>query len=358
MDLMIFDKSGKKVDLLQNYTSIQWQSYYNNTGTFEIHARPTTSNIKYLQRGMRLVHPVTREIGFISYDHSYREDGEQQEEDIEIRGYLDNLDDRVNVKTCHFGANVETDVNDCINANTRNLDINLKKPKGIKVDLDIESTWQTLRDTIKIVCDSTGLGYRMMADKSAGSDSKALNQFELFQGQQRKVKFSDKLSNITIQDIERNYQNYKNVAYVCAQGEGAERTIVEVDLSNGGERYEMYVDSRNTSKEYTDENGNQHTYTDEEYRKILYQEGLEQLAQYTAIEQFKVTVDPTDSLFRFRVDYDLGDIVTVESVKYNIRDALYRITGVLEIDENGTESVSLELTQYAAELAVMKGVIK
>lgn len=358
MELMIFDESGKKVDVLQNYTSIQWHRYYASTGSFEIHVNPTKTNVEYLQKGMRLVKQNTRDIGFISYSVGSEKDGDSQEEDIEIRGYLDNLNDRINTKTCHFGTNIETDVNSCITANKRNLDINLSTPKGIKVDIDIESTWQTLRDTVKIVCDTAGLGYRMYADKYAGKDPTKLNLFELYQGQVRKVKFSDKLSNITFQSIERNYQNYKNVAYVCAQGQGVERTVVEVDLSNGGERYEMYVDSRNTSKEYVDEEGNSHTYTDTEYKKILYDEGLENLSQYTAIEKFSITVDPLDPLFKFREDYDLGDIVTVESVKYNIRNELYRISGILEIDENGTESVQIELTRYEDELVqAKKGVI-
>lgn len=356
MQLMIFDKSGKKIDILQNYTSIQWQRKYAESGQFEIHVRPTQANLENIKEETRFVNQSTQEIGYVTTIYEEDTDGQGQN-DIEIRGYMDNLDKRINIRTWHFGTNVESDVDDCIEFNQRGLDIYFNpNPMGLETDLDMESTWETLRDTVQLVCQRTGLGYRMTADKLAGQSPGALNQFGMYNGKVRNVKFSDKLSNITFQSIERDIKDYKNVAYVCAQGEGDERTVVEVDLSNGGERYELYVDSRNTSKKYTDESGNEQTYTDEQYQALLYQEGEEELASHSAIDSFSCTVDPTDPLFRFRIDYDLGDIVTVESVKYGVKDALYRISGINEIDEDGNESIELVLTSYAEELASRKGV--
>ena len=43
MEYVIYNGEGKKVDILQNTTSIQWMPRYNDTGTFEIHAKPTES---------------------------------------------------------------------------------------------------------------------------------------------------------------------------------------------------------------------------------------------------------------------------------------------------------------------------
>lgn len=356
MHLMIFDKSGKRVGILQNYTSIQWKRKYAKAGQFEIYVRPTKENLANIKEGVtRFVNQTTKEIGFVSFFHDEESEDDAQSA-IEIRGYMDNLDNRINTRTWKFGTNVESDVIDCIEFNQRGLDINFLATQGIQSSgLDMESTWETLRDTVQLVCEQTGLGYRMLADKLAGKSPEALNQFGLYKGQKRNVKFSDKLSNITFQSVERDLSDYKNFAYVCAQGEGEERTVVEVDLSNGGERYELYVDSRNTSKKYTDESGNEQTYTDEEYQNVLHNEGLEALAEHSAVVKFSVTVDPNDPLFRFRTDYDLGDIVTVESVKYNIQDTLYRISGITEIDEDGVESIEVELTLYAEEVSAKKG---
>ena len=83
---------------------------------------------------------------------------------------------------------------------------------------------------------------------------------------------------------------------------------------------------------------------------------MEELAKHSAINKFSCTVDPDDPLFRFRIDYDLGDIITVESVKYNVKDTLYRISGINETDENGIETVEIELSLYAEEASAKKGV--
>lgn len=358
MQMMIFNENGQKIGVLQNYTSIQWKRKYAEPGQFEIHVRPTKENLANIKEGItRFVNQATQEIGFVSFFHDEESEDEAQG-DIEIRGYMDNLDQRINIRTWHFGTNVESDVMDCIQFNQRDLDIYfVPDPQGLQVSgLDMESTWATLRDTVQLVCEQTGLGYRMLADKLAGKSPEALNQFGMYNGKKRNVKFSDKLSNITFQSVVRDLSDYKNFAYVCAQGEGEERTVVEVDLSNGGERYELYVDSRNTSKKYTDESGNEQTYTDEEYQNVLHNEGLEALAEHSAVIQFSVTIDPNDPLFRFRIDYDLGDIVIVESVKYNIQNTLYRISGINEIEEDGVETIEIELTLYAEEASAKKGV--
>jgi len=357
MQLMIFDKTGKKIDILQNYTSIQWERSYADTGKFEIHVFPTKENMANLIAGKtRLVHQDTREIGFISYIKDEDENG-RKKDDVEIRGYFDNLDQRINSRTWHFGGNVESDLISCISFNKRGLDVQFSPNQmGLQSKgLDMESTWKTLRDTVQLVCKKTGLGYRMLADRLAAQNPGALNQFELYQGNVRNVKFSDKLSNITFQKIEIDYSKYKNYAYVCAQGEGDQRTVVEVDLTNGSDRYELYVDSRNTSKKYQDKNGTEKTYTDDEYRTLLKNEGLEALSKYSVIKKFTCKVDTNDPLFRFREEYDLGDIVTVESIKYNVQDTLYRISGIKEIDEYGKQSVEIELSLYSEELKNREG---
>lgn len=346
MEITIHNKQGHKLDILQNYTSIRWIRKYASTGQFEIHASPTDSNVKNLIKNNRLVNKQTKEIGFIKYVHTSKTNGKAEE--LEIRGYFDNLDDRINSKTHHFGANTENDVYTMISDNKRNLDISFEpKESLLKSNIDMESTWMSLRETIQKVCTLTGFGYRMRA--VIDGNSIILNCFSMYDGQIRNVKFSDKLSNITFQEKELDDSDYKNFAYVCATGQDDSRTIVEVDLSNGSDRYELYVDSRNTSKTYRDDDGTEHTYTDSEYQNILKNEGVESLSEHQSINIFSCEVDPNDSLFQFRKDYDLGDIVYVESVKYGINNELYRISEISESDENGEETVEVTLSKYDDE---------
>lgn len=351
MELMIYDREGKKVDTLQNYSSIQWIRRYSTVGQFEIHVLPTVQNLMYLQKGMRLVNQTTREIGFISY--SYDEQDLEDQEEFEVRGYFNNLDQRINTNTHILSS--ESDVYQLVMDNRRDLDVNLEPTEiGLESSVKLETTWLTLRDTIEKMCELTGWGYRMLANPMANSNE-CLNRLGLYDRGVRRVKFSDKLSNISFQSREIDYSDYKNYAFVCAQGEGEERTVVEVDLTNGQERYELYIDSRNTSKTYTDEEGNEHTYTDEEYKQLLTEEGIQELADHSAKDTFTCKIDPTDTLFRFRLDYDLGDVVFVESVRYKIDNELYRISQITEIDEDGTETVEISLSKYENEAVQMRG---
>lgn len=55
MNYLIYDQNGKKQALLQNVTSIQWKPRYWESGSAEIHARPTDENVRYLVEHNRVV---------------------------------------------------------------------------------------------------------------------------------------------------------------------------------------------------------------------------------------------------------------------------------------------------------------
>jgi len=69
------------------------------------------------------------------------------------------------------------------------------------------------------------------------------------------------------------------------------------------------------------------------YEVYLLSRGYEDLAEYGAVTSFNGTVEP-NTTFIFKVDYFLGDIVTVEN-EYGITVAA-RIVEVVEVsDDNG-----------------------
>lgn len=105
MDFIIYDKSGNKVNILQNVSSIQWKTSYFTTGSFQINCKATKDNLAYLQDGYRLLNTETNEIGFIRY--AYKSIDEEGRDTLEIHGYLDNLDQRINPNT-NMVTNVET----------------------------------------------------------------------------------------------------------------------------------------------------------------------------------------------------------------------------------------------------------
>lgn len=85
----------------------------------------------------------------------------------------------------------------------------------------------------------------------------------------------------------------KTVAYVGGQGEGAARSIVEIDAQTpGARRREAFVDARDV--ETTDE---------------LIERGLQTLSDLAPVDSYEF--EALNRQFTYETDYDLGDFVTI-----------------------------------------------
>lgn len=132
--------------------------------------------------------------------------------------------------------------------------------------------------------------------------------------------------------------DFKNVAVVAGQGEGADRRIVIVgDLNaTGFDRRVLFVDARDVYEE--DEEGN--PLSESEIVQQLESRGLQKLKEYQQELFFEGQTLPVSRLI-YQKDYDLGDVVTLQNKDWNLTmDA--RITEVKEIYEAG--KIDLELT--------------
>lgn len=166
--------------------------------------------------------------------------------------------------------------------------------------------------------------------------------FEVWQGLDRTqsqtvnnfVTFSQTFRNISGADITTDTSNAKNFAVVAGSGEGADRIIAEVDLSEGGYKRKVYFDQRNLSYDPEEQ-------TLDEYRAELAQKGREKLLKYAS--NFNADVDAVDGAgFAYLRDYDLGDKcdVIVDSVALSLEA---RIIAVYEVVKQGHRTVTLEL---------------
>lgn len=140
-----------------------------------------------------------------------------------------------------------------------------------------------------------------------------------------KVVFSTNNEILLSEDYERDYTDYKNVAWVFGEGEGYERTLVKVDQVDHVDIRNLYVDARDLRREVSEGV----LLTEQEYEDLLYQRGIEKLAEHAPIFSLSGTIDAKSKLFKLGVDYDVGDIVTIESEKFNIKTNL-QITSIQE----------------------------
>lgn len=323
MQYFIYDKQGKKQALLQNCTSIQWLPKYWESGSFEIHARRTDDNDTYLVEGNRVVCTDRNEIGFITcvlYDA----------DTLEVRGRLDNLERRINYGTATI-RNIEKSLLQLVVDNKRGLDINVASPKGLtpSIKYGSDTSYDTLEESFKDYCQKGGLGWREVVHENI------LNYLEIYQGETKQnAVFSDDLGNIKSQSYEENMSEYKNFAFVLGEDTGDYRKKIEVDIrkDKSEEIRELYVDARDLQSTYK-ENGEEKTYTSEEYEEMLRERGISKLEEKNKNAlKFEFELDPYSQISELGKDYDLGDIVVVKSTQYKIL-ALARVTELKFVEE-------------------------
>ncbi len=345
MNYLIYDQNGKKQALLQNVTSIQWKPRYWESGSAEIHARPTDENIKYLTEQNRIVCQERGEILFI--DYVQRTDQNSDGADMVIHGSLDNLGDRINTSTLSI-TNVEEGLRKLITQNQRGLDITLAPAKGLTAKVArTKTTWQTLRSTFADLCQESGLGWRQIVKDGQ------LNVLEIYQGKEAKnARFSDDLGNITSQEYIKDLSDYFNYIYVLGEENGGARTQLVIDARAEGEAaIEKYVDARDLQSTYTGDDGNEHTYSTEEYMALLNARGQQKRAEMLSqAYSFEFELNEQNRIAVLGRDYDLGDIVPVISKRFGVAN-LARLTGLNIVEEQNTNTkITLELSVEKMEV--------
>ena len=149
--------------------------------------------------------------------------------------------------------------------------------------------------------------------------------------------FSNAFCNIKSVQYERNKSSYKNLAYVAGEGEGNNRTVIEVDArsSNDEKRREIWVDARDLQRQ--DSNGN--TISDAAYKALLRNRGIEKLQEYPMIETVNSDIDANANLV-YRKDFDVGDLCTYINTEIGV-ETEKRITEIMEVYEGGAETISV-----------------
>lgn len=197
--------------------------------------------------------------------------------------------------------------------------------------IDKQVTGKNLLECIKELCTEWEYGFKMI--QSGGTFT-----FQLYKGTDRSynqstndfVIFSPAWDNLGDTEYTRDKSTQYTAVYVAGEGEGSARTIISSTLNNyiGLRRRELWVDARNSSS--TTESG---TLTPKEYAAMLSQQASETIDNSRETVTFEGEVLDTSS-YIYGVDYNLGDIVQVET-EYGIRAAA-RVTEITEVeDESG-----------------------
>lgn len=205
--------------------------------------------------------------------------------------------------------------------NTRKLNsFVLGENRALGNSISEQTRYKNLADEVSRVLLPEDLGYKVVID----IPNKQF-VFNVYQGVNRtslqsvnsRILFGLKYGNISDYKKVKDTTATKNIVYVAGQGEGADRTIVEV-AGTGTRRKETFVDAR-----------------DIDLLPALMERGNQKLNELSEINNYEF--ETIERQFRYGIDYDLGDYVTVVLDKDNIQHL--QLQRVKEVYEAGKISI-------------------
>lgn len=345
MDVYVLDKSFNVIDVVDNYESCIWNIYYFSVGDFELYLPATTRNISLLQAGRYLVRDKDLIDGNMYNVMIIRKLNITT--DIEQGNYLtvtgkclkSVLQRRIVWTQTILSGKVENCLRLLISENAINpviaerkiTQLTLGELKGFTETMRKQLTGDNLGDAVVDICTTYGMGWRVYVNSSKRM------VVEFFKGLDRsdnqsdnaRVTFSTDYDTLLSSNYTLDTEEYKNVALVAGEGEGSARKTVSVGTASDLERYEIYVDSRDSST-------NDGEITQTEYYEQLKEAGVDELETRKYTESFEGEIEPYSN-YIYGVDYHLGDIVNVKN-EYGVT-ATPRIIGVIE--SNSDEGVSV-----------------
>jgi hypothetical protein len=335
MDLYIYNPDIELQGVIDGYSSLRWRRRFFEPGEFEIHAPATPENIAMLQES-NIIHRLDRqEAGIIEGITITTADTGGDEITATGRMGSSMLNRRIITPTINFTGTVEAAMRKIVSDNAITARPLAHLTLGDAAGLASTCTFQATGKTVLSVCETIGkaaaLGFRVRLDVPNKQWV-----FEVYDGINRAVTqterpyvlFSGEYGNIDKPEYCHDSTGYANYAYVAGQGEGADRVIIEVDLTNGEPRREIWVDARDLQQAEDQ--------SDADYRAQLRQRGLEKLAETARSESFSANAINTAN-FEYLTDWDLGDIVSFECWGIRLDQ---RITEVEEVDEGGVMTIT------------------
>ncbi|OLS02877.1 siphovirus ReqiPepy6 Gp37-like family protein [Tissierella creatinophila] len=346
MELYIFDRELNFKGVIEDYFSFIWTRRYCKCGEFELHCNLSMENLNILKKGNIVWKKGDKEAGYIQYRNLHQD--ETGKEILVIKGkFLTNyigrriVWDRKNISSPPEMAIREIVNDNCINPSKADRKIPLLvlgELKNYLGSLDMQVSYKNVLETIEDISEVNELGIRTLFNYK---NKKLI--FDIYKSVDRTAGqninapaiFSEEFENILEQEYTDSDIEYRNTALIAGEGEGEQREKVFIEVGQGLDRYELYVDARDLQSTKT-VNDNEVPIPIAEYRKILNDRGLSKLDEHKKIETFDSKINLKSNL-EYKKDFDLGDRVTITSKKWRITIDT-RITEIEEVyEEKGLE---------------------
>lgn len=353
MDIEVLDTNLELVYVIDTFKSFLWVERYNECGDFEIYTNVDYDILNNVQKDyfLRLNDSETLMIveSITITSHSEQENkllitGRSLESILtrriiwgqKILRYAEQADTENNVKAGGLEEGIKTLIDCCIINPQKPVRDSLgnitsyvgfperkisnfrfqysDNPDIRKIKLKAQYIGDCLYDIISTLCSEHNLGFKVIYDFNINA-----YVFYLYQGEDKSdVVFSPEYDNLTDINYTESVKDYKNAILVGGEGENSsevdmddEREYVEIGMTSGLERREVFYDASSITHDIEDPNdfdGETKSLDDAEYIEHLTQKGNEQLEKYKNTKAIEGEI-VNNVMYQYGVDYKIGDIV-------------------------------------------------
>ena len=261
MTLYILDGDLLVCGMIDTFRSLIWAERYNEAGDCELYLKATNKNLELLQMGRYIARSDTNvicQIRKIEIDTS-PEDGDY----IIVTGVDAKalLDQRIVWGTMYCDGNVDEFCAQMVNETCINPEITsrrmAKSNNGNLLQLGVISgeltastkqqmSYVNVGEKIREFCKAYEYGYSLTLLRILNT---SILQYNMYAGQNKDdVIFSEMFNNIASTKYIEDNTELGNVALVCGEGVGIERSRSTYGYAEGVNRHEIFIDARNTTR--------------------------------------------------------------------------------------------------------------
>lgn len=328
MEIRLLDQAFKPVAVIDVFTSFIWTDRFYECGDFELKL-PVECRPEKMVIGAYITYDKSEHVMIIEDLQIDRSTDDGNIVTVSGRSLESLLDRRVIYEYTYFKSDSSKGLESYIELLLKNAIISPSKSyrkisnftfeksgsESIS-SLSIEAQHQGcgLYDTVNSLCRNAGIGWKVTI-----KDGKFV--FRLYSGMDRtsKVVFSEKMDTLSEVQYLESVTDFRNAAMIVG-GEDADvgKYCTDVNANEnetkatGINRREIVVES-SSKRQTTDENGKTITLSESEYKTVLQNAGLNELASHEVTRTANGKVDSTSGQFRYGINFALGDLVTIDA---------------------------------------------
>jgi len=338
VELYVYGNTRQLIGVVESFEYLRWTRRYSQCGAFELKAIATPDNIALLVLGNLLWKSDDEEIGII--EHLEMSHADKETITVSGRFATSFLARRIIWGTETLSGDLSACALQLINnhliapsdTNRQIAGVAFTSPV-LGVTVNTQVSYKNLMSTVTGLCESSDRGIKTVFDPSTGYLT-----VTLYIGAVLQAVFSREYENLTAQIYTLSAMDYANTALIGGEGEGASRVLISIAETAGEARREVFVDAKDLRQEDFGAG----------YPAALLYRGQNKLSELSMAHSFDAEINPHGNL-RYRVDFDLGQTVTVLSKKWGVTLAA-RITEIEESYDASGQTLNIVFGKGALSL--------